>query len=76
MTSLVDQRIPDWLVKIVFLGEAERAVWPDIKAMFGVMGFSTSKAVFSLIPCYLGCVSRYFMQEGGSEICVQITILK
>lgn len=37
MNSLTsaDQEIPDWLVKIKFLGEAETAIRLDIKYWFG-----------------------------------------
>ena len=40
-----DQKIPDWLIKILFLGEAETAIRSSIKTRFGIMGFSTSDTI-------------------------------
>lgn len=37
----VDQKVPDWLMKIIFLGEFERAVRSGIKSRFGITGFRT-----------------------------------
>lgn len=35
----VDKKIPDWLIKILLLGEVETAIKSDIKSRFGIMGF-------------------------------------
>lgn len=35
----VDQKIPDWLIKVMFLGEVETVVRSGIKSRFGIMGF-------------------------------------
>lgn len=40
------QKILDWL--IMFLGKVERTIRSDFKSMFGIMGFSTSKAILGL----------------------------
>lgn len=34
-----DQKIPDWLIKIMFLGKVETAVRSSMKSRFGIMGF-------------------------------------
>lgn len=34
---VLDQEIPDWLIKVMFLGEAETAIRSDIKSRFGLM---------------------------------------
>ena len=40
MTLLVlKQKIPDWLIKIIFLGEVETAIKLDIKSRFGIKSF-------------------------------------
>ena len=45
-TSLgADQKIPDWLIKILFLVKTETAVRLGIKYRFGIMGFSTNDAI-------------------------------
>lgn len=44
----VDQKIPCWLIKTVFLGEDEIAIRTDNKSRFGIMGFRTRDAI-------LGC---------------------
>ena len=45
-TSLgADQKIPDWLIKILFLVKTETAVRLGIKYSFGIMGFSTNDAI-------------------------------
>lgn len=36
---VLGQKIPDYLIKAMFLGEVEIAVRPGIKSRFGVMGF-------------------------------------
>ena len=43
-----DQKIPDWLIKIVLLGEAETPIRPDIKSRFSILGVSTSDAILGL----------------------------
>lgn len=35
----VDQKIPDWLIKVMCLREAETAIRLGIKSRFGIMGF-------------------------------------
>ena len=35
----LDQKIPDWLMKITFLGEVQTAIRSGIKSRFGVIGF-------------------------------------
>lgn len=37
----VDQKIPDWLIKITFLIKVETAVRSSIKSRFGIMSSST-----------------------------------
>lgn len=40
MTSLVlDQNIPDWLIKSLFLAEVKTAIRLGIKSRFSIMGF-------------------------------------
>ena len=39
------QKIPDWLIKILFLVKTETAVRLDIKYRFGIMGFSINDAI-------------------------------
>lgn len=34
-----NQKIPDWLIERIFLGEGETAIRPDIKSKFVIMGF-------------------------------------
>ena len=41
----VDPNIPDWLVKIMFLGEVEIAMRSDLKSRFVIMGFSTNGVI-------------------------------
>lgn len=36
---VLDQKIPDWLIKITFLGEDETAIRSSIKSKFVIMGF-------------------------------------
>ena len=43
----VDQKIPDWLMTRVFLGEVEAAIRSGIKSRFGILGFSTSDAIWA-----------------------------
>lgn len=53
--SLVDYlisanwEIPEWLVKTIFLGDAETAVKLGIKSRFGDMGFSTDDSILDLL---------------------------
>lgn len=35
----IDQKIPDWLIKIIFLQKVELQLKSDIKSKFGIMGF-------------------------------------
>lgn len=44
----VDQKVPDWLIMIIFLGEFEKAIRSGIKSRFRVMGFSTSDTIVRL----------------------------
>ena len=44
----VDQKIPDWLMKRVFLGEVEAAIRSGIKSRFGILSLSTSDAILGL----------------------------
>lgn len=44
----VDQKIPDWLAKSIFLGEAETIIRSGIKFKLGIMGFSTSDTMWGL----------------------------
>lgn len=43
-----DQKIADWLIKIMFLGEAEITIRACNKSRFVIMGFSTSAAILGL----------------------------
>ena len=43
-----DQKIPDWLIQIMFLGEIKTTIRSGIKSRFGVMTFSTSDAILGL----------------------------
>lgn len=36
---MIDQKIPYWLIKIMFLGKDETAIRSGIKSRFGIMGF-------------------------------------
>ena len=36
---VLDQKIPDWLIKIMFLGEVGTAIKLGIKVRFGILGF-------------------------------------
>lgn len=40
-----DQKIPDWLIKIPFLGKVKAAIRSGIKSRLGFMGFSTSDVI-------------------------------
>lgn len=44
----VDQKIPDQLIKIIFLGETETAIRSCVKSRFDTMGFSTGDAILDL----------------------------
>lgn len=46
-----DQKNPDWLIKITFLGKVKMAIRVGLKSRFGVMGFSKSAAVLGLWFC-------------------------
>ena len=44
-----DQKlVPNWLIKITFLGKVETAIKSHIKSRFGIMGFSTGDAILGL----------------------------
>lgn len=43
-----DQKIPDLLIKITFLGKVETVGKSDFKSRFGIMGFSTNDAILVL----------------------------
>lgn len=43
-----DQKIPDWLIKIAFLGKLKTAVRSGIESRFGIVGFSASDAILGL----------------------------
>ena len=43
-----DQKIPDWLIKVPFLGKVKAAIRSGIKSRLGFMGFSTSDAILGL----------------------------
>ena len=43
-----DQKIPDWSIKITFLGEGEPTIRSGIESRFGVVGFSMSEAILGL----------------------------
>ena len=43
-----DQKIPDWLIKIMSLGKVVTTVRSDIKSRFVVIGFSTSDTILGL----------------------------
>ena len=45
---MLDQNIPDWPVKVTFLGKVETAIRPIIKSRFGTMGFSMSDTILGL----------------------------
>lgn len=42
------RKILDWLMKIAFLGKVGTAMRSGIKSSFGVMGLSTSDAIWGL----------------------------
>lgn len=44
----LDPKIPDWLIKMIFLEEVEITIRLGIKSRFGIMGFSTSDAIWGL----------------------------
>lgn len=44
----VDQKVPDWLIKIIFLAIVKGAIRSDIKSKFGIMGSSTSDTILGL----------------------------
>lgn len=46
--SGIDQKSPDWLIKIMFLGEVETAVQSGIKSRFGSMDLSTGDTILGL----------------------------
>lgn len=41
-----DQKIPDWLIEIMFLGEAETVIRSSIESRFNVLSYSPSDAFF------------------------------
>ena len=43
-----DQKIPEWLIKLTFLGKVETATRSGVKSRFGSMGFSMSDAILGL----------------------------
>lgn len=50
ITLLVhDQKISDWLIRIMLMGDVETAIRSDIKSSFGIMDFfCTSDAILGL----------------------------
>lgn len=44
--EVLDQKIPGWLIVIIFLGEDETANRLVFKAMLGIWAFSMSDAIF------------------------------
>lgn len=44
----VYQKIPGWLIKIMFLGMVQTAIRSGFKSKFGLMGFSTVGAILGL----------------------------
>ena len=44
----VDQKNPDQLIKIIFVGRATTAIRSDINSTFGIRGFSPSDTVWGL----------------------------
>lgn len=61
----VDQKIPDLLIKNVFLGEVETVIRSSIISKFGIIGFSTSDAKLGLCFLILTCV--IFRQKSNSK---------
>ena len=47
--SSTGQEIPDWLVKVTFLGWAKTAIWLGIKSGFTDMELSTGNSILSLL---------------------------
>ena len=45
---VLDQNIPDWPIKVTFLGKVETAIRPIIKSRFGTMGFSKNDTILGL----------------------------
>ena len=45
---VLDQKIPDWSIKMTFLVEVETAIRSGIKSRFDIMCFSTSDAIWGL----------------------------
>ena len=43
---MLDQKIPDSLIKIIFLEKVETAVRSDVRSRFVIRGFSTSDSMW------------------------------
>lgn len=44
----IAQKIPDWLIKFMFLGEVEASMRLGIKFKFSIMGFSINDTIWGL----------------------------
>ena len=64
-----DQTIPNWLIKITFLGKVETTVRLSIKSRFGIMGFSTSDSILG--PRFFSLTIPPFDQSFQPERCDQ-----
>lgn len=44
----VDQKIPDWLIRITFLSKVQTAIRKGVTSSVGILGFGTRDAVLGL----------------------------
>lgn len=44
----IDQKIPDWFIKVTFLGKAKIIIRSGIKSGFGIMDFNTSDSILDV----------------------------
>ena len=75
--TTADQGIPDWLVKIIFLGEVETAVWLVIKFWFGNVGLAKltpSKvgllSLFCNLHAHSSCLSWVKQNSWNKKLCL------
>ena len=48
LSKVLDQKIPYWLIMVMFLGEVKTAVKTGIKSRFGIMNFEQTALLTSL----------------------------
>lgn len=56
-----DQKTSDWLIKILLLVKVETAIKLGIKSRFGILGFSTSDAIWGLWFLFLTAWNIYYI---------------